>query len=134
MAFVLARTIPFTRRRSFRQKAAIPGFVLLCWSSSASFILCSSTSVAQDLRPPAQVAGSWTIYAYNIDRPGSSLKTVQLVQQGNILSGTFHGPHQHGKLQGWISENHVEFSTDTRQVLTFRGQVNEQGIRHGEGR
>ena len=91
------------------------------------FTVCL-TSQAQDLKPPAQVAGHWTIYAYNVDRPGSFLKTVDLIQQGNILLGLFRGPHQHGKLQGWVSGDHVEFSTDTRQVLTFRGQTNPQGM------
>jgi hypothetical protein len=86
------------------------------------------TAKAQELQPPAQIAGNWTIYAYNVDQPGSSLKTVQLTQNGNILSGYFRGPHQRGKLQGWISGNHVEFSTDTRDVLTFRGQVTPQGM------
>ncbi len=95
---------------------------------TALFTLALGAGQAQDLKPPAQVAGNWTIYASNADRPGSSLKTVQLTQQGNILSGTFHGPHQHGKLQGWISGSHVEFSTDTRQVLTFRGEVTPQGM------
>ena len=98
------------------------------WPFVTALSLCSGITVAQDLRPPAQIAGNWTIYANNVDRPGSSLKTVQLTEQGNILSGTFHGPHQHGKLQGWVSGNHVEFSTDTRQVLTFRGQVTAQGM------
>jgi hypothetical protein len=35
--------------------------------------------------------------------------------------GTFHRPHQHGKFQGWINGNHIEFCTDTNDVLTFRG-------------
>jgi hypothetical protein len=69
------------------------------------------------------VSGNWTIYAYSVNRPGSSLKTVHLVQQGNILTGAFHGPNQHGKLQGWISGNEIEFSTDTRNILTFHGSV-----------
>jgi hypothetical protein len=69
------------------------------------------------------VSGDWTIYAYSVTRPGSSLKTVHLVQQGNILTGAFHGPNQHGKLQGWISGNEIEFSTDTRNILTFHGSV-----------
>jgi len=103
-------------------------FAACLWALVTLFTMCSGTSVAQDLQPPAEISGNWTIYAYNIDRPGSSLKTVQITEKGNILSGTFHGPHQHGKLQGWVSGNHVEFSTDTRQVLTFRGQINEQGM------
>ncbi|WP_353070883.1 hypothetical protein [Tunturiibacter gelidiferens] len=72
---------------------------------------------------PDNVAGNWTIYANNIDKAGSSLKTVQIIQNGSILTGRFKGPHQSGKLQGWVHVHHVEFSTDTREVLTFRGQI-----------
>jgi hypothetical protein len=82
----------------------------------------TSNAPAQDL------SGNWTIYAYNADHPGSSLKQIQLTQNGNILSGTFHGPNQHGKLQGWVNGNHVEFSTDTREVLTFQGQITGTGM------
>ena len=78
---------------------------------------------AQDLKPPAKIAGNWTIFAEDIDHPGSSLKTIQITQNGNIISGTFRGPHQHGKFQGWVSGNHVEFSTDTHEILTFRGEI-----------
>jgi hypothetical protein len=78
--------------------------------------------------PPPNLSGNWTIYAYNTNQPGSSLKQIQLFQNGNIISGTFHGPHQHGKLQGWVSGNHVEFSTDTNDVLTFRGQITATGM------
>lgn len=76
----------------------------------------------------ANISGTWTIYAYNVSQPGSSLKQVQINQDGNILSGTFHGPHQKGNLQGWVNGNHVEFSTDTRDVLTFRGEVTADGM------
>jgi hypothetical protein len=72
---------------------------------------------------PASVAGNWTIYADNIEKPGSSLKTVQITQNGSIITGRFKGPNQSGKIQGWVNGNHVEFSTDTREVLTFRGQI-----------
>lgn len=88
--------------------------------------LAPSTQAAP--QPPTDLSGKWTIYAYNADQPGSSLKSVQLTQNGNILSGTFHGPHQHGKLQGWVNGNHVEFSTDTRDVLTFRGDITPTGM------
>jgi hypothetical protein len=77
---------------------------------------------------PPNISGNWTIYAENTSQPGSSLKMVELSQDGNIISGTFHGPHQHGKLQGWINGNHVEFSTDTRDVLTFRGEITADGM------
>jgi hypothetical protein len=91
-------------------------------------------SASQNVAPapppagPPNISGSWTIYAYNVSQPGSSLKMVQLSQDGNIISGTFHGPHQHGHLQGWINGNHVEFSTDTRDVLTFRGEITADGM------
>jgi hypothetical protein len=78
--------------------------------------------------PPPNLSGNWTIYAYNVNQPGSSLKQIQLSQNGNIISGIFHGPHQHGKLQGWVSGNHVEFSTDTNDVLTFRGEITATGM------
>jgi hypothetical protein len=77
---------------------------------------------------PVNITGNWTIYAYNVNQPGSSLKTVQLQQDGNIISGYFRGPHQKGHLQGWINGNHVEFSTDTEDVLTFRGEVTPDGM------
>ena len=35
----------------------------------------------QDLQPAQNIVGPWTIYAYNVDRPGSSLKTIQVTQQ-----------------------------------------------------
>jgi hypothetical protein len=78
--------------------------------------------------PSASIAGKWTIYAYNTNQPGSSLKQVVLNQNGSIISGSFHGPNQHGKLQGWINGSHVEFSTDTREVLTFRGEITPTGM------
>jgi hypothetical protein len=78
--------------------------------------------------PARDLSGNWTIYAYNVNQSGSSLKTVQLTQNGNILSGSFRGPHQHGKLQGWVNGSHVEFSTDTREVLTFRGEIVPTGM------
>ncbi|HEY4009338.1 MAG TPA: hypothetical protein VGM11_04235 [Acidobacteriaceae bacterium] len=80
---------------------------------------------------PANITGNWTIYAYNVNQPGSSLKQVQLSQDGNVISGYFRGPHQKGHLQGWINGSHVEFSTDTEDVLTFRGEVTPDGTMSG---
>jgi len=91
-------------------------------------VVIAGRCTAQDLRPGPNIAGTWTIYADNVDKPGSSLKTIEVTQNGNIISGIFHGPHQHGKFQGWINGNHIEFSTDTHDVLTFRGQITPQGM------
>lgn len=89
----------------------------------------ASAATESTQNPPAQnLSGNWTIYAYNVDGPGSSLKQIQITQNGNILYGTFHGPRQHGKLQGWVNGTRIEFSTDTRDVLTFRGQITATGM------
>jgi hypothetical protein len=97
------------RLKSFLLSIAILGSVL------------SGVSSAQ--QPPDNISGNWTIYANNINKPGSSLKTLQISQNGSIVTGRFKGPNQSGKIQGWINGNHVEISTDTREVLTFRGQI-----------
>jgi hypothetical protein len=102
--------------------------VLFLLSIVTMLPLSSSGLSAQNLQPAPNIAGNWTIYAYNVDKPGSSLKTIQVTQNDNIVSGTFHGPHQHGKFQGWINGNHIEFSTDTNDVLTFRGEITSQGM------
>jgi hypothetical protein len=73
---------------------------------------------------PANASGNWTIYAANIDRPGGSTKTVRLTQTGASLGGHFKGPNQSGGIEGTVTNNHIEFSTKTRDVLTFRGSIN----------
>jgi len=72
---------------------------------------------------PDNASGSWTIYAQNIDQPGGSTKYVQIQQFGSQLSGHFKGPHQSGGIEGFVNVHHIEFSTKTHDVLTFRGQV-----------
>jgi hypothetical protein len=79
-------------------------------------------------QPPAEpgpdnASGSWTIYAQNIDQPGGSTKYVQIKQFGSQLSGHFKGPHQSGGIEGFVNVHHIEFSTKTRDVLTFRGRI-----------
>ena len=72
---------------------------------------------------PDNASGSWTIYAQNIDQPGGSTKFVTIQQFGSQLSGHFKGPHQSGGIEGFVNIHHIEFSTKTRDVLTFRGQI-----------
>jgi hypothetical protein len=72
---------------------------------------------------PDNASGSWTIYAQNIDQPGGSTKYVQIKQYGSQLSGHFKGPHQSGGIEGFVNVHHIEFSTKTHDVLTFRGQI-----------
>jgi hypothetical protein len=86
-----------------------------------------SFAIAQQPLPSAQpvinVAGHWVISAKNANGTLDT-KTVDLVQNGNAITGHFKGPNQSGKLQGSINNHHIVFRTDTRHPLTFRGQVN----------
>jgi hypothetical protein len=72
---------------------------------------------------PANASGNWTIYAANVDHPGGSTKTVRITQTGAQLGGHFKGPNQSGGIEGFVNGTHIEFSTKTRDVLTFRGTV-----------
>jgi hypothetical protein len=74
-------------------------------------------------RPPDDVRGDWTIYSKNVNNDRTVEKYVTIHQDGNKLSGHFKGPNQSGGIQGWVNGHHIEFSTKTRNVLTFRGQI-----------
>lgn len=69
-------------------------------------------------KPPAHVAGKWTIYAKAADGE-TSTKYVELKQDGNAITGHFKGPNQSGGLEGTINEQHIVFRTKTRWVFTF---------------
>jgi len=99
-----------------------PGPLLLVFM----VVAVSSFSRAQQPppeRPPDDVRGKWTIYSKNIENGETVRKFVQINQDGNRLSGHFKGPYQSGGIQGSVNGHHIEFSTRTRNVLTFRGQV-----------
>jgi hypothetical protein len=72
--------------------------------------------------------GNWTIYSRNIDNGAMVTKHVQIHQGGNQIWGTFEGPNQSGPIHGVVNGHHIEFSTQTREVLTFRGQINGDGM------
>jgi hypothetical protein len=99
-----------------------PMILLLGFSLFAIINVCIAQEPSVE-QPPDDVSGKWTIYADNIDKGGSSLKYVEIKQDGNLLTGRFKGPHQSGKIQGWVNVHHIEFSTDTRTILTFRGKI-----------
>ena len=79
------------------------------------------TALAQ--QPPDNVQGDWTIYSSNIENSETVTKHVQIAQYGNRITGYFEGPYQSGPIQGRIDVHHIVFSTVTRNVLTFRGQI-----------
>ena len=72
---------------------------------------------------PDNVEGDWTIYATNADNGETVVKHVQIAQYGGRLSGYFEGPYQSGPIQGRVNSHHIVFSTVTRNVLTFRGEI-----------
>ena len=73
-------------------------------------------------RPPADVAGKWTIYSKSDDGK-TATQYIELEQNGNTLSGHFKGPYQSGGIEGTMNVRHILFRTKTRNVLTFRGMV-----------
>jgi len=73
--------------------------------------------------PPDNVEGDWTIYSTNIENGSTVVKHVQIAQYGDRITGYFEGPNQSGPIQGEVKGHHIKFSTVTRTVLTFRGQI-----------
>ncbi|HEY6374031.1 MAG TPA: hypothetical protein VIX90_00765 [Edaphobacter sp.] len=87
-----------------------------------AFVMLAVGRVAAQ-QPPDNVQGNWTIYSKNIDNGETVKKFVQINENGNRLTGHFKGPNQSGGIEGMVNVHHIEFSTKTRNVLTFRGQV-----------
>ena len=86
-----------------------------------SLVLCRTT-VAQQQQPD-NVEGNWTIYSTSIKTGETVVKHVQIAQYGNQLSGYFEGPDQAGPITGEVNGHHIRFSTVTRTVLNFHGQI-----------
>ena len=73
--------------------------------------------------PPDNVQGDWTIYSTNSENGETVIKHVQIAQYGNRITGYFEGPFQSGPIQGEVNGHHIKFSTVTRNVLRFCGQI-----------
>jgi len=91
--------------------------------AAADFANANDPQPPPEPQGPANASGYWTIYATNVDQPGGSTKTVKIEQTGGQLTGHFKGPNQSGGIEGFVNGNHTEFSTKTRDVLNFRGEV-----------
>jgi hypothetical protein len=90
-----------------------------------ALLVIGQATVAQQIpqeRPAADVAGKWIIYTKGDDGK-TGTHYVDLVQNGNTLTGHFKGPNQSGGLEGTMNVRHILFRTKTRNVLTFRGMV-----------
>lgn len=85
-----------------------------------------SVSRAQQPRPeppPDDARGNWIIYSKDTKNGEVVAKFVQIKQDGSRLSGHFKSPNQSGEIEGSVKEHHIEFSTKTSDVLTFRGKI-----------
>ena len=77
---------------------------------------------------PDNVQGDWTIYSTSIKNGETVVKHVQIAQYGNRITGYFEGPNQSGPIQGRVNGHQIVFSTVTRTVLTFRGQIYDDNM------
>jgi hypothetical protein len=103
-----------------------PKFIFLC--AAFLVLLAGKTSWAQDLKPPAvDVTGTWSILSES-EEGRESLKTVEFIQEGNQIRGTFKGPNQSGGISGFVSGKHIRFITLTPNQLKFRGRVDGNTI------
>jgi hypothetical protein len=97
-------------------------FTLLALLLLALGHIAFAQQLPQEDHPAADVAGTWMIYTHGDDGK-TGTHTVQIVQNGNTLTGHFKGPYQSGGIEGTMNVRHIVFRTKTRNVLTFRGMV-----------
>lgn len=94
--------------------------ILLC--ATFYLLIACRTGLAQDMQPPVDVTGTWSILSEN-EYGHEAMKTVEFTQEGNQIGGHFKGPKQSGSLSGLVNGNHIYFTTHTRFVMNFRGKV-----------
>src|SRR5262249_49691158 len=80
-------------------------------------------SIASAQQSPDSVEGNWIIYSTNADNNEVVVKHVQIAQFGNRLTGHFDGPNQSGPIEGVVNGHRIRFSTVTRNVLHFGGEI-----------
>ena len=72
--------------------------------------------------PTVNVDGKWILYCNDPDGR-TSMKYLELQQQGTTIKGHFKGPNQSGGVEGTINMQHLVVRTKTNVVLVFRGRV-----------
>jgi hypothetical protein len=105
------------------KKATIAIFALLA-------MIVGNTTLSQQPpadKPPANVGGNWTFYTKG-DNGKTGTHYLQIIQNGDNLTGHFKGPNQSGGIQGTINLQHVVIKTKTLHVFTFRGRVEGDSI------
>ena len=95
---------------------------VLSWAMVALLsLMLGGTSFAE--MPPDNVQGNWTIYSTRLKDGKIEIKHIQVQQYGSRITGFFEGPKQSGPIQGRIDVHHILFTTLTRNILTFRGEI-----------
>jgi hypothetical protein len=93
---------------------------------SILLLAAGGTALAQE--PPANVAGNWIIHSKGPDGRDRT-QSMQIMQEGGVITGYYEGPGQKGELKGTINQQHILFTTKTGTVLTFRGRVDGPHVR-----
>lgn len=109
-----------------RNYSAKPFFVLFAFLLLGLVLMAHGQEPPPE-KPPANVAGKWTIYSKAADGK-TATKYIQLKQNGNTITGHFKGLDQSGGLEGTINEQHIVFRSKTRWVFVFRGRVDGNTI------
>ena len=80
-------------------------------------------NIALAQQPPDNVEGNWIIYSTNVENGEVVVKHVQIAQSGNRITGHFDGPNQSGPIEGVVNGHRIRFSTVTKNVLHFGGDI-----------
>ena len=104
-------------------------FTLLALLLLALGHLSFAQQLPQEDRSAANVAGTWMVYTRGDDGK-TGTHTVQIVQNGNTLTGHFKGPYQSGGIEGTMNVRHILFRTKTRE----RAYLPRNGRREHHGR
>jgi len=86
-------------------------------------VVLATASVSAQTPEFANARGNWTIHSVG-GRGEAATQHVQIHQGEGKIWGRFEGPNQSGGIQGSVNGRHIEFQTETRDVLHFRGQIN----------
>jgi Protein of unknown function (DUF3300) len=84
-------------------------------------LMLSNIALAQ--QAPDNVEGNWIIYSTNVENSEVVVKHVQIAQFGNRITGHFDGPNQSGPIDGVVNGHRIRFSTTTKNVLHFGGEI-----------
>lgn len=96
-------------------------FTVIFALSVVLILLVCKQALGQNLSD--NVSGNWTIYSTGVSSGQVNVLHVQIGQDGNMLTGYFEGLYQAGPIQGEVNGHHIRFSTVTRNVLNFHGQI-----------